>query len=116
MGRSKKKRPRILGALLDALVIGLKRLPTIRLSELPRMADFAIWAREALIGEDYYVAAADETVKAFHARLRMIARERKSMTVILGDPENAGQLEEAMAANPSYTPPNMSRPPRSTLN
>ena len=38
------KRPRILGALLDALVVGLRRLPTIRLPELPRMADFAMWA------------------------------------------------------------------------
>ena len=36
-------RPRILGALLDAVVAGLKRLPEIRLQKLPRMADFAIW-------------------------------------------------------------------------
>ena len=39
-----KKRPRILGVLLDALVVGLKRLPAIELPELPRMADFAVWA------------------------------------------------------------------------
>jgi hypothetical protein len=32
------KRPRILGVLLDALVVGLRRLPTIKLPELPRMA------------------------------------------------------------------------------
>ena len=37
-------RPRILGALLDAVATGLKRLPEIRLKKLPRMADFAIWA------------------------------------------------------------------------
>jgi hypothetical protein len=36
--------PRILGALLDAVVAGLRRLPEIRLQKLPRMADFAIWA------------------------------------------------------------------------
>jgi hypothetical protein len=36
--------PRILGALLDAVVEGLKRLPNTRLDELPRMADFALWA------------------------------------------------------------------------
>jgi hypothetical protein len=36
--------PRILGALLDAVAVGLKRLPEIRLETLPRMADFAIWA------------------------------------------------------------------------
>ena len=37
-------RPRILGALLDAAVRGLQRLPTVRLTSLPRMADFALWA------------------------------------------------------------------------
>ena len=34
-------RPRILGALLDAMTHGLRRLP--RLDRLPRMADFAVW-------------------------------------------------------------------------
>jgi hypothetical protein len=37
-------RPRILGGLLDAVVEGIKRLPDTRLPELPRMADFAMWA------------------------------------------------------------------------
>ena len=36
-------RPRILGALLDVVVAGLKKLPEVRLEHLPRMADFAIW-------------------------------------------------------------------------
>ena len=38
------ERPRILGALLDAVVWGLKRLPDTHLPKLPRMADFALWA------------------------------------------------------------------------
>ena len=38
------ERPRILGALLDAVVVGLRRLPETRLEKLPRMADFALWA------------------------------------------------------------------------
>ena len=38
------ERPRILGALLDAMVTGLKRRPGTHLSKLPRMADFALWA------------------------------------------------------------------------
>jgi hypothetical protein len=38
------ERPRILGALLDAVVEGLKRLPETHLPKLPRMADFALWA------------------------------------------------------------------------
>jgi hypothetical protein len=38
------ERPRILGALLEAVVEGLRRLPETRLEKLPRMADFALWA------------------------------------------------------------------------
>ena len=37
-------RPRILGALLDLVVHGLRTLPGIGLDRLPRMADFALWA------------------------------------------------------------------------
>ena len=37
-------RAKILGALLDAVSNGLKRLPQVRLERLPRMADFAKWA------------------------------------------------------------------------
>jgi hypothetical protein len=38
------ERPRLLGALLDAMAEGLRRLPETRLPRLPRMADFALWA------------------------------------------------------------------------
>jgi hypothetical protein len=38
------ERPRILGALLDAVAKGLAMLPHTRLDRLPRMADFALWA------------------------------------------------------------------------
>lgn len=37
-------RPRILGALIDALVKGLQRYDSIQLKSPPRMADFAMWA------------------------------------------------------------------------
>ena len=36
-------RPRVLGALLDPTAAGLRNLPNVRLDQLPRMADFAIW-------------------------------------------------------------------------
>ena len=36
--------PYILGALLDAASRGLRALPEVRLEQLPRMADFALWA------------------------------------------------------------------------
>jgi hypothetical protein len=37
-------RPRILGALVDAAECGLRNLPGIPMEQLPRMADFALWA------------------------------------------------------------------------
>jgi hypothetical protein len=37
-------RPRILGALLDAIVHGLRALDDVHFDRLPRMADFALWA------------------------------------------------------------------------
>ena len=37
-------RPRILGAVLDAVVQGLRALGRVYLDGLPRMADFALWA------------------------------------------------------------------------
>ncbi len=36
-------RPRILGALLDAVAVGLANIGTVKLERLPRMADFAKW-------------------------------------------------------------------------
>ncbi len=36
-------RPRILGALLDAVSAGFRSLSNLRLDRLPRMADFALW-------------------------------------------------------------------------
>jgi len=37
-------RPRILGSLLDAAAHGLRRLSNVYLQQLPRMADFVLWA------------------------------------------------------------------------
>jgi hypothetical protein len=39
--------PLILGALCDAVAVGIKRLPTVKLSSAPRLADFARWAAAA---------------------------------------------------------------------
>jgi hypothetical protein len=38
-----ERRPRILGALLDATVAGLRNLPQVKLERPPRLADFARW-------------------------------------------------------------------------
>jgi hypothetical protein len=41
--RYEKMRPRVLGALLDAVSAGLKNLAGVKLAGMPRMADFAKW-------------------------------------------------------------------------
>jgi len=45
-------RPRILGSLCDTVACALRRLPEVRLSKRPRMADFATWicAAEPALG------------------------------------------------------------------
>src|SRR5262249_53215102 len=43
-GEFEVARPRILGSLLDAAAHGLRNVAGIHLEELPRMADFALWA------------------------------------------------------------------------
>ena len=47
-----ERRPRILGALLDAAVAGLHNLPQVKLERPPRLADFALWvsACEEVLG------------------------------------------------------------------
>jgi hypothetical protein len=40
-------RPRLLGALLNGVSIALRRIETLKISRLPRMADFAKWATAA---------------------------------------------------------------------
>jgi hypothetical protein len=37
-------RPRLLGALLTDIAAALRTLPSVHLAELPRMADFSVWA------------------------------------------------------------------------
>jgi hypothetical protein len=37
-------RPLIFGALLDAMVVGLKRIDGVELNEMSRMAEFEVWA------------------------------------------------------------------------
>ena len=66
--------PRILGGVLDAIVGGLRELPSVDLKELPRMADFAEWG-EAIgrglgWGADTFVSTyKDNRKEATHALL-----------------------------------------------
>jgi len=75
-------RPKILGAILDAVAVGLARLPETKLERLPRMADFAKWisaAEPALpwpIGgfmEAYDDSRADAVAQALQADVVAVA-------------------------------------------
>lgn len=48
--RFEHAKPRILGALFDAIVVAKRTLPQIRIDKLPRMADFARWVTAAESG------------------------------------------------------------------
>lgn len=61
-------RPRILGALLDAVSAALKNLPNVKMKRLPRMADFVFWvtAAEPALGwkkGSFYRAYADNAMQ-----------------------------------------------------
>ena len=59
------KAPKILGALLDGLVVGLNNLSSIKIADKPRMADFALWAEA---GTRAYWPA-DSFIKAYRKNL-----------------------------------------------
>ncbi|MFZ1106953.1 MAG: hypothetical protein WAN43_01215 [Rhodomicrobium sp.] len=48
--RLEAARPRVLGALLDAVAVGLRELPGVELDRMPRMANFIRWTRACEAG------------------------------------------------------------------
>jgi hypothetical protein len=74
-----ERQPRILGALIDAAVIGLRNLPQVRLEQPPRLADFALWvsAREEALGMKPVEAIAAR--RANSAEARYLALEASSL-------------------------------------
>jgi hypothetical protein len=56
--------PRILGGVLDAVVGGLRILPSVRLPEMPRMADYAKWGEAVGRGLGW---ASDSFLSTYHA-------------------------------------------------
>jgi hypothetical protein len=83
----------ILGALMEAATYGLRALPEVRLEQLPRMADFALWSTACetafcAAGSFFHAynanrwAAIEEVVEAdpVAARIRGIMAERTMWT------------------------------------
>lgn len=90
--RMEDVRPRLLGAVLDAVVTGLRRLPDVRLGNLPRMADFAEWVvacepslplTEGMFLEYYEQARGDQAASALEghavasALIEMLEEDRE---------------------------------------
>jgi len=86
-------RPRMLGALLDAVVHGLRTVGRVHLDRLPRMADFALWA-----------AACEPTLWPAGTFARAYAANRRAAIegIIDADPV-AGCVREIMAERSSWT-------------
>ena len=88
--------PRILGALLDAVATALKNEPSVKITELPRMADFATWATAA---EPALGLSPGEFMKAYQSN-----RDAANETV-LENSSLAGAVRSLVAAGPySGTP------------
>lgn len=101
---------KIFGALLDRIACGLQRLPNVRLSHLPRMADFALWsvATEAFppgVFIEAFAGAAADAVEAVAEvdpvvvaiRAFMMGRESWTGTAaaLLGELSNHDRTEAA---------------------
>jgi hypothetical protein len=68
-------RPRILGALLDAVSSGLRNLPNLNVDRLPRMADFALWVNACEGSLGMRPGEASTTYSANRAETRNLALE-----------------------------------------
>jgi hypothetical protein len=86
-------RPFILGSLLDAAAHGLRNLPAVRLRQLPRMADFAVWATAC----ETAFWPAGTFVCAYHANRRIAIEDS-----IEADPV-AARVREIMAERSTWT-------------
>jgi hypothetical protein len=103
-------RPRLLGALLEAVAVGLRRLPQVRLDRLPRMADYTRWAYAAAPGlqldPDVFLAAYRDNREAANElalEASPVAREVRGLV----EAEGAwlGTASELLAALNRRVPP-----------
>lgn len=76
--RFEKARPRIFGAICDALATGLSKIDDVHPERLPRMADFMRWG---IACEDDFVVNAGDFEKAYWRNTKNIV-----LSVVEGDP------------------------------
>lgn len=114
--------PRILGALLDALVVAIRTAPTVRLDRLPRMADLAVWvtAGEVAFGwpAGTFQAAYDENLRAAHElALEASPIVRSLRDLVAAQPRWAGTAQDLLSelsagVEPQQRPHGWPRTPR----
>jgi hypothetical protein len=98
-----RQRPAILGALLTAVARGLRNLPTTTLPTLPRMADFALWAKACEVKsgaadfEAAYAANRDEAIVGVIEADPVAAAVRSFMTMKTDWKGTASDLLDALA-------------------
>lgn len=73
-------RPRVFGALLDAVSSAIRRLPEVKLEQAPRMADFAVWVTAAERGLGW----PDGTFMAAYAGNRLASQTEAVMASPVG--------------------------------
>jgi hypothetical protein len=75
--------PRMLGALLDAVVVAIRRLPNVQMPQLPRMADLAQWvtAAEPALGLSHgeFLAAYKKSLE----QANVVALEAQPIALVL---------------------------------
>jgi energy-coupling factor transporter ATP-binding protein EcfA2 len=115
--------PRILGALLDVVSAGLQRLPNTTLTELPRLADFALWATACEVPLGWqpgsfviaYQDAQDDLIKdALEAEPVAAALTQLAHEILPGLPKNEweGTAAELLDELTTRTYPEGKRPPK----
>jgi hypothetical protein len=98
-------RPRVLGALLDAVATGLRRADCVQLASKPRMADFALWvtACEPGLGWENGSFVRDYAMKRAEAAEATLESSAVGSALLEVVPEGdtwtgtAGELLEALA-------------------
>jgi hypothetical protein len=93
-----RDRPKILGAMLDLVAAGLRVQPTLHITDLPRMADFALWAEACLRGYGYPSAAFLKSYDANRRDVNVLALEASPVAPILLKALDSNPLFEGTAA------------------
>jgi len=92
-------RPKVLGALLDALTIALKEFNNVNLEYLPRMADFAKWATAAETGFGYKKGT---FIKSYENNQLETAREAVEHDIVISTIIDCLKKEKKISGTASY--------------